>query len=234
MARDGWIRGTAAAALAVLATLTVAGCSSDSTSPADSAASSDSGSAKATGKPAGKAGAEADAKTGVKAAVGGGTIGGPGSPCAALPVTFDIAADWKAAAVTMDPDPEVAALLGRQGPVEAACELDAKPAGNIGYIRVWTGKPGADTPRKVLQRFVAAEKGAGAVTYRETTAGTLPATEVTYTVTVELLDESKKERAFAVATPSGPVVVHLGGLDTGEHEAMLPAYELARKTLRLG
>ncbi|MFD5348217.1 lipoprotein [Streptomyces anulatus] len=37
---------------------------------------------------------------------------------------------------------------------------------------------------------------------------------------------------FAVATPDGPVVVHLGGMDTEEHTAMLPAFELAKKTLK--
>lgn len=56
--------------------------------------------------------------------------------------------------------------------------------------------------------------------------------EVEYLYSSELLDETKKESAFAVTTADGPVVVHLGGLDTEEHEEMLPAYDLARRTLR--
>lgn len=55
--------------------------------------------------------------------------------------------------------------------------------------------------------------------------------EVTYLYTSEALEETKKERAFVTVTPDGPVVVHLGGLDTQEHEEMLPAYELAKRTL---
>ncbi|CAM5575003.1 hypothetical protein SCALM49S_09766 [Streptomyces californicus] len=33
-----------------------------------------------------------------------------------------------------------------------------------------------------------------------------------YTVYSELLEEEKRQRAFAVSTPDGPVVVHLGGI----------------------
>lgn len=72
------------------------------------------------------------------------------------------------------------------------------------------------------------------ITYTDIEAGTLPATEVGYTISSELLDGPQKKRAFAVSTPRGPVVVHLGGLDSAEYEEMLPAYELAKRTVRLG
>ncbi|MFQ6142464.1 lipoprotein [Streptomyces seoulensis] len=36
----------------------------------------------------------------------------------------------------------------------------------------------------------------------------------------------------AVAADAGPVVLHLGGLDSGEHDEMIPAYGLAKRTLR--
>jgi len=152
----------------------------------------------------------------------GGTIGAAGSPCE-LPVTFDFAKSWTAESVE--------APL-RQGPVSLACEIDAKPAGNIGYLRVWTGEPGSDDARKVLEAFVAAEDGASKAQYRSFKAGELAGVEVEYLYTSELLDEKKTESAFAVTTADGPVVVHLGGLDTEEHEEMLPAYELAQRTLR--
>ena len=117
----------------------------------------------------------------------------------------------------------------------AACEIDAKPAGNIGFLRVWTGKPGDADARTVLKEFVAAEKGAEQAKYRAfKTADGVTGAEVTYMYTSEALDETKEERALAVATKRGPVVLHLGGLDTDEHRAMLPAYELARRTLRVG
>ncbi|MET9459007.1 lipoprotein [Streptomyces canus] len=152
----------------------------------------------------------------------GGTIGAAGSACE-LPVTFDIAKSWKAEAVE--------APLS-QGPVSLACEIDAKPAGNIGFLRVWAGKSGDADTRAVLEAFLAAEDGVTKEKYRTFTSGGVSGVEVEYLYSSELLDETKKESAFAVTTADGPVVVHLGGLDTEEHEEMLPAYELARRTLR--
>ncbi|MFJ5262323.1 lipoprotein [Streptomyces sp. NPDC088387] len=172
----------------------------------------------------------------------GATIGASGSACE-LPVTFDVAEDWEPEAIESGTGDdatgdaaELAELLLTQGPVTAVCEIDAKPAGHLGFIRVWTGEPGEADERGVLAEFVAAEEGArnSDERYSSFTTDGLTGTEVTYLHTSKLLDETKKERAFAVTTPSGPVVVHLGGLDTEEHEAMLPAYELAKKTVRLG
>lgn len=200
-----------------LAVLVLAGCS---TAP-------DSGTADRA-KPAGETNGSAKAGAGSGTAAKGAVIGGAGTPCV-LPVSFGTAADWTAEKVTAGDDP-AAGSLARQGSVKLVCEIDAKPAGSIGYLRVWTGKA-TGTPREVLEAFMADEKKAGTVRYRETEAGELPAAEVTYLITSELLDEQKKERALAVTTPRGSVVLHLGGLDTQEHEAMLPAYELAKRTM---
>ncbi|MDH6605324.1 hypothetical protein M2164_000959 [Streptomyces sp. SAI-208] len=155
------------------------------------------------------------------AAVRGGTIGAAGSACE-LPVAFDMAKSWRAEAVE--------APLS-QGPVTLACEIDAKPAGSIGFLRVWAGKAGDADARTVLEAFVAAEDGVSGEKYGAFTSGGLSGVEVEYLYASELLEETKKESAFAVTTADGPVVVHLGGLDTDEHEEMLPAYELARRTL---
>jgi hypothetical protein len=174
---------------------------------------------KATARPS--ATAETSGR-GHAAASSGGTIGADGSACE-LPVTFDTAKSWKAEAVR--------APLS-QGPVSLACEIDAKPAGNIGFLRVWFGKSGDADARTVLEAFVAAEDGVSKEKYRAFTSGGLSGVEVEYLYTSELLEETKEESAFAVTTADGPVVVHLGGLDTEEHEEMLPAYELARRTLR--
>ncbi|MFJ8862161.1 lipoprotein [Streptomyces sp. NPDC102451] len=212
----GAVRALIPAAVAAVA---LAGCSSSSGGGdgADPGKNGDSA-------PSGAAGSTAAAK--------GVTLGGAGSPCE-LPVTFDLAADWKPQAVTVEPGSDLAAL-GEQGPVTMVCEVDAKPAGNIGYLRVWQGEASGDTPRAVLEAFVKADPNAGEAAYTEVEAGPLPAAEVGYTVSGELLDEPKTEHAFAVTTPDGPVVVHLGGLDSQEHQEMLPAYELAKKTLKLG
>ncbi|MFF9848888.1 lipoprotein [Streptomyces litmocidini] len=157
------------------------------------------------------------------------TLGGPGTACA-LPVSFALAKGWKPEAVKDPENPEFAELT-RQGPAVMRCEVDAKPTGNIGYLRVWTVAKGP--ARTALEGFVKAADQPSAVAYRETRAGSLAAVEVTYTSHGELTDETKEQRAFAVATPKGPVViVHLGGLDADEHRAMLPAYELAKSTTK--
>ncbi|WP_328476920.1 lipoprotein [Streptomyces sp. NBC_00377] len=179
----------------------------------------------------------ASAKTTAKVAQRGGSVGARGSACE-LPVTFDIAEFWKAEAVdageATTATGDLADLAGaflRQGPVTMACEVDAKPAGKIGFLRVWTGKPGAADARAVLEGFVAAEKEASGAKYGTFEAGDVTGAEVEYVTTSKLLEESKKEHALAVTTAEGPVVLHLGGMDTAEHEAMLPAYELAKSTL---
>ncbi|MFD4031581.1 lipoprotein [Streptomyces sp. NPDC058637] len=202
----------------VLAATAAAGCSAGGTD-ADPGKNGDGAPSKA----AGTASPQAAAK--------GGTLGGAGSACE-LPVTFDLAADWKPQAVDVDPGSELAVALGQQGSATMVCEIDAKPAGNIGYLRVWRGKGPGTAPRAALEDFVAGDPKASGASYEAMEAGSVEAAEVTYTV--EVLDGRKTESAFAVATPDGPVVVHLGGLDSEEHREMLPAYELAKKSLELG
>ncbi|MER7518573.1 lipoprotein [Streptomyces sp. NPDC126499] len=162
-----------------------------------------------------------------------GSLGGAGSACV-LPVTFSLAKGWKPKAIDVPKDPDLAdALEGlyRQGPATAVCEVDAKPSGNIGFLRVWTAPKGS--ARGALEAFVKAEDGSRKAVYAETKAGALPAVEVTYAVYSELMEETSDKRALAVATPKGVVIVHLGGLDSEEHKEMLPAYELARTSLKV-
>ncbi|MCB5168438.1 lipoprotein [Streptomyces bambusae] len=180
-------------------------------------------------KPSATAGAE-----GAKPAGSAKSVGGAGSPCR-LPVTFTLAQDWKPKAITYDKDDRFASLF-EQGGTTLACEIDAKPAGNIGFLRVWVAdRPAASgDARTVLRSFMADEKPTGKPpVYTTVQAGPagLHAAEVGYTTSP--LDEPKQERAFAVVTPRGEaVVVHLGGLDTEEHQDMLPAYRLALQSLK--
>ncbi|TRV74006.1 hypothetical protein FKN01_25695 [Streptomyces sp. 130] len=197
----------------LLAASALAGCSSEADSGGDA-------------KP------EKSAAPAVKTAAKGGTVGGAGSGCE-LPVSFDLAKDWKPKAVEIDPDSDFAELA-EQGPVTMVCEIDAKPAGQIGFLRVWQAKATTVTPREALKGFVGADENASGATYKEVTSGGQQLTEVTYTAHSELTDEDRRARAFALATPAGPVVIHLGGLDSDEHEEMLPAYELAKASVRVG
>ncbi|MEU0007874.1 lipoprotein [Streptomyces sp. NPDC006314] len=204
------------------------------------------GCAESSGPDGKRAPGASSASRSAKATASGGRIGAAGSACE-LPVSFDIAKDWKAKAIDAQAelskaskrsDDDLAGALAdaflRQGPVTTACEIDAKPAGNIGFLRVWTGKAGDGDAGSVLREFVAAEDNTSKAKYRSfKTGGGLSGVEVEYLYTSKLLDETKKESAFAVSTPDGPVVLHLGGMDTEEHEAMRPAYDLAKQTLEL-
>ncbi|WP_246042544.1 MULTISPECIES: lipoprotein [Streptomyces] len=198
--------------------------------PAESKGASAAGASQAS-----SAGTPAPSADAASAAPPAGSAGAAGSPCT-LPVAFDLAQDWKPKAVTHAGDEEFAALF-KQGGTTLACEIDAKPAGHLGFLRVWV----ADTPtaagdaRRVLEAFMAGEKAKGAPAYADLRAGTgdssLPAVEARYETAP--LDEPKKERALAVVTPGGKaVVLQLGGFDTAEHDAMLPAYRMAVRSLR--
>ncbi|MDX3384003.1 lipoprotein [Streptomyces niveiscabiei] len=210
---------------AVLMAGVLAGCGT-SGSDADGGAAKSSAKAQATPSPS--------ASASPPSAASGGTLGAKGSACE-LPVTFQTAAKWKAESIAAPKgasDDLLDALL-RQGPVTGVCEIDAKPAGHIGFIRVYQGKPGDADARTVLKGFVAAEKGVSEEKYATFTAGSASGVEVSYRVHVELMDETKSEHALAVTTPEGPVIIHLGGIDDAEHKAMLPALDLAKRTLRV-
>ncbi|MGW1977215.1 lipoprotein [Streptomyces sp. NPDC001889] len=185
----------------------------------------------ATGQGALPAGDERPAgreRTGNGAVVKGGSVGGEGSPCR-LPVTFDHAEHWQPQAVARE------AEIGGPviGTVTLACEINAQLSGSIGFLRVWTGDTPGEDPHRALTSFVADN----AVSrkddaYTVTRAGEYDAVEVTYLNTNDLLEEPRTERALAFATPGGVVILDLGGLDSAEHRAMLPAYALAKKTVR--
>jgi hypothetical protein len=130
-------------------------------------------------------------------------------PACDVPATFDVADKWVAKAVPAD----VGGGL--------ACEIDGKPAGVIGFIRVFraTGADAraaltaqvGDRPAGLRTREFAAPAGAG----WEAAFG--PA--------------EKPERAFAVTVGADTVVIHWSGLDAAEHKAGLPAYLLAQASL---
>ncbi|MFI8961092.1 lipoprotein [Streptomyces sp. NPDC053493] len=213
---------TAVPVALLAAGLLLTGCGTAATGDPAAPPATAPATASATGEPS------KSPDTAVGAAPAAGSLGGAGTACA-LPVSFSLAKDWRPKAVRDPENPEFAELT-RQGPATVRCEVDAKPAGNIGFLRVWTAPKGA--ARATLEGFVKAEKGSTGAVYKETKAGALPAVEVVYSVHSELLDETKEERAFAVESAKGTVIVHLGGLDSEEHKEMRPAYELARTSLK--
>jgi Uncharacterised lipoprotein len=155
-------------------------------------------------------------------------VGGSDTPCK-LPVSFDVAAKWKAKQVTAA---EEGGALTNQGSFTMACEIDAKPAGNLGFLRVWTSKKPAPA-RTALDEFLAADRNITVPEVRDVIVAGTPAAEVTYVRDNPVADIKKRERVLIVPTPTGAALLHLGGLDDEEHDQMLPAYVLAKQTMKI-
>ncbi|NJP81723.1 hypothetical protein HCK01_31255 [Streptomyces sp. AA8] len=98
-------------------------------------------------------------------------------------------------------------------------------------MRVWTTDRTDSSARQTLEAYMGEEKNVSEQKFSDLKAGDLPASEVVYTQKSALTDEPRQQRALAVKTPKGVTIVHLGGLDTEEHKEMLPAYELAKKSM---
>ncbi|XVU26648.1 lipoprotein [Actinoplanes sp. CA-054009] len=147
----------------------------------------------------------------------------------AIPVSFPLAADWLAKPVRQSGGAGDGLLT--QGGATLACEIDAKPAGQIGFLRVWVGKRDVTEARPALESFLAADKGLTEISYRDLRVGDMPAVEVTYLRESPLEAAGKRERALAIQSPQGVAVVTLSGLDSDQYQAMLPAYALARDSV---
>jgi hypothetical protein len=207
--------------VAVLAalTLTVAtGCGEDGTAPA--AAPSPSPSASPTASPVAAGEPWYDEVAPAAAAT---TVGPKGSTCP-LPITFSVPAKWKVKAVTSGKDFQI-------GPAVPLCEIDAKPAGHIGFLRVWRIEGAAPrTPQITLDKFIddygpAEERRERQ--YRRTKAGPLDSFEATWT------GDDGRKRAILVSSLYGKILITLGGSDDEEFTAMLPAYQLVKSSANL-
>jgi hypothetical protein len=150
-----------------------------------------------------------------------GPIGvGPGKGCPA-PIAFETAEKWKPVPIT---DQDIDGIPLTDEGLTLLCEIDAKPAGNIGFIRVW--KVQAANPRAALRDEVLGWSHGKRLTYDEITVGGRDAVEVNYTAS------GTPGQAFVVTATNGDfIVVDWKGFDKEEHEAGLPAYELARSSL---
>lgn len=165
-------------------------------------------------------------------------LGAAGSACE-LPVSFDLLPLWKPKAVDVADLGELGSLY-RNGDFEVVCDVDAKPAGEIGFLRVHTAARRTGSPRSHLEAYIAGSfpeaRKAGNYEVRKTayadlTVGGQPAAEVTYETFNKSMDEAGRYSAFALNTPQGAVVVSLSPFGADEHANVLPAFELAKKTL---
>ncbi|MGV9311291.1 lipoprotein [Streptomyces sp. NPDC003691] len=168
-------------------------------------------------------------------------IGGKGGVCT-LPFAFDIAAGWKADALSVAQGNELSEAIGGRGKAHIVCELDARPSGTTGFIRFWSPTsngfanqtPDRAAARKALDDFVAdsgLEKIAK-VEHRELKTGPYQAVEVSYEGWDGFWEQTEQERHLAVATPGGIMLVEVGGQADSDHKALLPEYERIKETLR--
>lgn len=143
-----------------------------------------------------------------------------------MPVDFDIAEDW-----TVESVPEDTADTFEQGGLRPVCELSARDAGWIGFIRVWTG-PGADA-EQALEDYVRDVSGELQESDSRTVEiGGTGGFEISY-VRMDSFDEENLGRAFAVPYDGGVVAVGVSGFDAEEYAGILPGYILARDTVNL-
>ncbi|MEU6074748.1 lipoprotein [Micromonospora sp. NPDC047074] len=159
----------------------------------------------------------------VPPAPAGTTVGKKGTPCE-LPVTFSVPPDWKVKAV------KTSAKFGepRVGKALMVCELDARPTGAIGFLRVWRVDGVAGGAEAHLKHFLDAYSPKAAdAEYRRLKAGTLDAVEASY---LKEAGGTVHDRAIAVSSLYGPIVL---SLDTPDTEELLPAYQLVKQSARI-
>ncbi|GAA4544799.1 lipoprotein [Amycolatopsis samaneae] len=154
---------------------------------------------------------------GTKAAAGGAEIGAAGTACP-MPVSFRPAEKWQPKAVS---PPE------RMSGAELLCEIDAKPAGGIGFVRVLRAT-GVTDPMAALKSFTSVGKYAD-FAYKDVKAGSIAAKEVTYNSVAS--EEKLPQVALAVPVGADTVLVTTSGLDAELFKDNLAAYELAKSTL---
>ncbi|MFC4068342.1 lipoprotein [Actinoplanes subglobosus] len=210
------------AGLAFAVLFAVGGCSSDKADTSTAAA------------PTTAAASSAPAAAEVPAAAAGETIGAKGSACE-LPISFQTAADWKAKPIDLKKLGELAALA-KVGDFTVVCEVDAKPAGNIGFLRVHVADGLSGAPAEHLQEFVKAsigKKEASNTEIADVQIGAAQAAEASWETLDKEYDMRSKYAAFALNTKAGIVVVMLSPLDEGEFTGMQPAYELAKKSVKI-
>jgi hypothetical protein len=166
------------------------------------------------------------------AVAAGERIGAAGSACE-LPLTFQTAAEWKPSAVDAKTLGELTGLT-KIGEFDVVCEIDAKPSGNIGFLRVHVAKGLSGLPREHLAAFLKADAGKKEIlgaTYADVRIGAQQGAEVTWEIYSADLDHRSRYSAFALNTKAGAVVVKLSPFGVEEYAGTQPAYLLAQNTV---
>lgn len=144
-------------------------------------------------------------------AAAGGKIG-PGTACA-IPATLSTAAKWK--------PKDVSGAGVTAGGVTLRCEIDAKPAGVLGFIRVYTYE-GGDAQQALTALLDSPLLGGKKSAEQRVKIGGKSGVEAALAA-----ESTGPGRAFA----AGGVVVVWRGLDEAEFASGLPAYVLARTSI---
>ena len=191
--------------------LSACGGPAEDTARSDASATpSDAVSAQPSAVPTGAVAADPAFPDPAPAATGG-TIG-PGTACA-IPATLSTAAKWT---------PKDASGLGMTaGEATLRCEIDAKPAGVIGFIRVYTYE-GSDAQQALTALLATPGLGGKKSAERQVTIGGKSGVEAALAA-----ENSGPGRAFA----AGGVAVVWRGFDEEEFTSGLPAYVLARTSI---
>lgn len=152
--------------------------------------------------------------SGAPAAAAGSEIGAAGSACP-LPVSISVADKWKPSAIEGEP--------------ELLCEISARPAGSIGFLRIYH-KKGTTDAKAALTAYTAKPQYSD-VKLTDIKAGAVAGEEAAYAI-----DSSGTKTpglVFAVPVSDGTVVVSLDSLDEEIQRDNRPAYDLAKSSLKV-
>lgn len=152
--------------------------------------------------------------SGAQPAAAGTEIGAAGSACA-LPVSISVADKWKPSAIEGEP--------------ELLCEISARPAGSIGFLRIYH-KKGATDAKAALTAYTAKPQYSD-VKLSDIKAGSVAGEEVSYTI--DSSGTKSPGLVFAVPVSDGTVLVSLDSLDDEIQQDNRPAYELAKSSLKV-
>jgi hypothetical protein len=108
------------------------------------------------------------------------------------------------------------------------CEIDARPTGSTGFLRVWRVDRVAGGAQEHLRYFLDAYAPEAAdAEYRRVKAGTVDAVEASYP---REDGGTVHDRAIAISSLYGPIVL---SLDTSDPVELLPAYQLVKQSARI-
>lgn len=154
----------------------------------------------------------------------GTTVGAKGSECE-LPVTFSVPVGLKVTKISG----RAQLVVGRS---TLRCEIDAKPAGLVGFLRVWTIDESLPSGGKNdAENFVTEYAKDPAANYRRVKAGPLDSTEASY-VEADLDGKPNPHLAIAVSAVEGDTLLTIGGMDADEFQSLLPGYQLAKQSIK--